>query len=96
VATLYHAPHEGKRRWARHKSDAAIRVLAGNANAIEGRCVQVSAGGMCFFALGNFAPGTQVWLEFVNSNHGEPQRVRGTIRNRTVYLYGVEYEAFRA
>jgi hypothetical protein len=48
---------------------------------------------MCFFALGNLTPGSQISLEFVSPDSGEPARVRGTVRNRTVYLYGVEYEA---
>jgi len=98
VEPLYHAPHEGKRRWRRHKADAPLRILAHSASqklVLDGRCLQLSDGGMCFFALGNFAPGTQVHLEFVNPETGETHFVRGTIRSRSVYLYGVEYEASR-
>jgi PilZ domain len=104
MATLYKAPSAGKRRWPRRKADAPIKILAsdaGQALVIEGRCVQVSEGGMCFFALGNFTPGTEVCLEFVSPSSdapdsGQPGRIRGTIRNRKVYLYGVEYAAGNA
>jgi PilZ domain len=104
VRVHYRGTNDGKRRWRRHKSDAPIKILAdntGEAHVIEGRCVQVSEGGMCFFALGNFTPGTEVCLEFVSPSSdapdsGKPGRIRGTIRNRAVYLYGVEYDPSNA
>jgi PilZ domain len=96
VDSLNHHPHQGRRRWKRHNSDVPVKVLVEGARdtlVIDARCTKISAGGMCFFALGNFTPGAQICLEFVDPHSGEPARVRGTIRNRAVYLYGVEYEA---
>jgi PilZ domain len=93
---LNHHPHEGRRRWPRYSSDVPVKVLIDGPQdplVIDGRCTKMSAGGMCFFALGNFTPGAQIGLEFISPDSGQPARVRGTIRNRTVYLYGVEYEA---
>lgn len=86
---------ETRRRWKRHKTDVPIKVLVEEKNdtlEIDGRALQVSAGGMCFFAVGNLTPGTQISLEFVDPHSGKAGRVRGTIRNRVVYLYGVEYD----
>lgn len=95
AGVLDHPAKEGKRRWPRSKSDAPIRVFAEGANtafAIEGHCIKTSAGGMCFFAVGNFPTGAQISVEFINPASGKSDRVRGVIRNRAVYLYGVEYE----
>jgi hypothetical protein len=90
-----HSENAGKRRWTRHKSDAPIKVFAEGPNdklAIEGHCITTSDGGLCFFAVGNFDLGSQINVEFMNRGSGKFGRVRGTIRNRAVYLYGVEYE----
>lgn len=88
-----------KRRWERYDANARVRVLAEGGEdplIIEGRCVKISDGGMCLFAVANFSPGTQISIDFVDQAHQSvtpATRVRGTIRNRAVYLYGVEREA---
>ncbi len=51
----------------------------------------MSAGGICLFALAHFAIGSEIGVEFVDSYCGPPIRVRGIVRNRLVYLYGVEF-----
>jgi c-di-GMP-binding flagellar brake protein YcgR len=86
---------ENRRRWVRHKADVPVKVLVAEKDdtlEIDGRCLQISAGGMCLFAVGNLTPGTQISLEFVDPHSGKADRVQGTVRNRVVYLYGVEYE----
>ena len=50
----------------------------------------MSAGGICLFALANLAIGAQIDVELVDSRYGTPVRVSGIVRNRIVYLYGVE------
>jgi hypothetical protein len=47
---------------------------------------------MCFFAVGNFDLGDRVNVEFIQPESANSGRVRGIIRNRAVYLYGMEYE----
>jgi hypothetical protein len=51
----------------------------------------MSAGGICLFALANLAVGAQIDVEFVDPGCGKPARVSGIVRNRLVYLYGVEF-----
>lgn len=51
----------------------------------------MSAGGVCVFALANIAIGTQIDVEFIDADSGTPVRARGVVRNRSVYLYGVEF-----
>src|SRR5712692_1564159 len=95
AGTLNPHPNEGKRRWARNKVNAPVRVLVEGLNdtlVIDGRCIKMSEGGMCFFAVANLVIGAQISLEFVSPSSSKSGRVRGTIRNQAVYLYGVEYE----
>jgi len=81
-----------RRRWVRYKFYAPVRISFEGANhspMIEGRCLKLSEGGMSIFAAANVAVGTRVRIEFPASQERGP--VIGTIRNRMVYLYGVEY-----
>jgi hypothetical protein len=74
--------------------DVPIRVIAGDlssAGVIAGRGTKMSAGGFCLFALANFSVGAQIDVEVIDSLCDKPIRVRGIIRNRLVYLYGVEF-----
>jgi len=43
------------------------------------------------FAAANLPVGSHVKVEFKNPRTDESVRVRGKVRNRTVYLYGVEF-----
>ena len=58
---------------------------------ILARGTKMSAGGICLFALANLAVGAQIDVEFMDSDRGTPARVSGIVRNRLVYLYGVEF-----
>lgn len=46
---------------------------------------------MSLFAAANVAVGTRVKVDFLTSASEQHISVMGTIRNRMVYLYGVEY-----
>ena len=59
--------------------------------AVEARGVRLSAGGICLFAAANLPVGSDIKVEFKNPRTEEPVQVRGKVRNRTVYLYGVEF-----
>jgi hypothetical protein len=81
-----------KRRWQRHPLSAPIRLLTETAT-IEGRGLTMSEGGICLFALANLGVGTQVKVEFTHPHSRELVRVHGAVRNRTAYLYGIEFLA---
>ena len=51
----------------------------------------MSAGGICLFALANLVIGARIDIEFMDSSRDKPIQVRGVVRNRVVYLYGVEF-----
>ena len=71
-----------------------IRVVADDMTGtavIPGRGTKMSAGGICLFALANLAIGAHIDVELIDSHRGTPVRVSGIVRNRLVYLYGVEF-----
>lgn len=84
------------RRWPRFKLDVPVRVIAyrdNKANIVSGRGNEVSEGGLAVFAGLELRPGEQIWVEFTPPYSSEPLRVRGTVRNRTGYKYGIEFRA---
>ncbi len=88
-----------QRRWRRYPLDASVRVVVDHSAAehaadkmvVDGRGVHFSEGGICLFAAANLKVGSQIKVEFRNPRTDEPVRVRGKVRNRSVYLYGVEF-----
>ena len=83
-----------RRRWQRYPFEAAVRVVVDQApdkTVVNGRSVHFSEGGICLFAAANLPVGSQVNVEFKTPNSNEPVMVRGKVRNRSVYLYGVEF-----
>ena len=87
-------PAGDERRWERHPVDVPIRVVADDltgTGVILGRGTKLSAGGICLFALANLPIGAQIEVELVDSHYVTPVRVSGIVRNRVVYLYGVEF-----
>ena len=90
---LNRQPIGDKRRWERRLFDVPIRIVADLTDkaVIPGRGSKMSEGGMCLFALANLAIGAQIDVELIDSNGDTPARVSGIVRNRVVYLYGVEF-----
>jgi hypothetical protein len=83
-----------QRRWQRYRFDASVRVVVDHSpetTVVDGRGVHFSEGGICLFAAANLPVGSQVKVEFRTPHTDEPVRVRGEVRNRSVYLYGVEF-----
>jgi PilZ domain len=88
-----------RRRWKRYPFDASLRVMVDDSpvdhsddeTVVDGRGVRFSEGGICLFAAANLPVGSMVKLEFRTSHTDEPVQVRGKVRNRSVYLYGVEF-----
>jgi hypothetical protein len=88
-----------RRRWQRYPFDASVRVVVDRSpvdhsddkTVVTGRGVHFSEGGLCLFAAANLPVGSHVKVEFKTPHTDEPVRVRGKVRNRSVYLYGVEF-----
>src|SRR5439155_11127412 len=50
-------------------------------------------GGIYLFALANLAPGDEIRIEYPASESDEPLSRSGVVRNRAIYLYGIEFSA---
>jgi len=79
-----------KRRWHRYPLSAPIRLLTQTAS-IEAHGITLSEGGMCLFALANIGVGTKIQVEFTDPRSSQLVRADAEIRNRAVYLYGIEF-----
>lgn len=79
-----------RRRFHRHWLKAPVRITS-EGGVIEGYGLRVSEGGMYLFAVADFALGAHVEVEFKSPHSGEPSRFPAVVRNRVVYLYGLEF-----
>ncbi|MBZ5598100.1 MAG: PilZ domain-containing protein [Acidobacteriia bacterium] len=82
------------RRWRRYKLDVPVRVIVhtpDKTKLYDGRGNELSEGGMAVTAGAELKPGGEIAVEFTPAYSGGPIRVRGTVRNRTGYRYGVEF-----
>jgi hypothetical protein len=90
-------PTSAERRWQRHKLDLPVRLILrrdGNTTSIvSARGSEISEGGMLVFAGTELKTGDEIAVEFTPPFSSEPVRVRGTIRNRAGYKYGMEFIA---
>lgn len=83
-------PNRERRRWKRDWLNTSIRLLT-PATEIHGYGITVSPGGMYLFALANLPVGSQVKIEYTSPQSRQLVQIAGTVRNRTVYLYGLEF-----
>ena len=66
-------------------------VICNRRSRIDGHSINLSEGGIYVFAAANFSVGTQIEIEFRPPGSNELLRIRGTIRRRALYLYGIEF-----
>lgn len=84
------------RRWPRLHLDVPIRLIVhriDKTRVIVGRGNELSEGGMALTAGVEMKPGDQAEIEFTPPYSGLPIRIRGVVRNRKGYRYGVEFLA---
>lgn len=85
-------PHT--RRWRRSDLDVPIRVIVRDSDKTklhDGRGNGLSQGGMAVTAGVELKAGDYVGIEFTPAYTGTPIRVRGIVRNRAGYHYGIEF-----
>ena len=82
------------RRWPRHRLDVPVRVIVHTperTKLYDGRGNELNEGGMAVTAGVELKVGREVAVEFTPPFTGLPIRVRGIVRNRAGYRYGVEF-----
>ena len=82
-----------QRRWQRYRLDLPLRLIVHREKTtiVNGRGSDVSEGGVLIFAGAELKEGDEIFVEFTPPYSGEPIRVRGVVRNRSGYKYGVEF-----
>lgn len=82
-----------QRRWQRYKLDLPLRIIVhrDKTTIVNGRGSDISEGGILIFAGVELKDGDEIFVEFTPPYSGEPIRVRGVVRNRAGYKYGVEF-----
>jgi len=84
------------RRWPRLHLDIPIRVIVhgrSKTSVIVGRGNELNEGGMALTAGVELRLGDQTEIEFTPPYSGLPIRIRGVVRNRKGYRYGMEFVA---
>jgi hypothetical protein len=82
------------RRWPRYKIDVPLRLIAPREDKvviIQGRGNELNQGGMAVFAGIELKVEDVIAVEFTPPYSGQPIRVRGSVRNRQGYQYGIEF-----
>jgi hypothetical protein len=85
-----------RRRWPRHHLDVPIRVIVHSAektSVFVGRGNELSEGGLALTAGVELRTGDEAHIEFTPPYSGVPIRIRGVVRNRVGYRYGMEFVA---
>lgn len=85
-----------RRRWRRHHLDVPIRVIVHSAektSVFVGRGNELSEGGLALTAGVELKNGDEAEIEFTPPYSGGPIRIRGVVRNRAGYRYGMEFVA---
>lgn len=85
-----------RRRWRRHHLDVPIRVIVHRAektSVFVGRGNELSEGGLAITAGVELKTGDAAEIEFTPPYSGVPIRIRGVVRNRAGYRYGMEFVA---
>src|ERR1700739_1844166 len=85
-----------RRRWRRHPLDVPIRVIVhslSKTSVFVGRGNELSEGGMAVTAGVELKNGDEAEIEFTPPYSGGPIRIRGIVRNRAGYRYGLEFVA---
>ena len=97
MGTQVTLPQEGYgilRRWPRYQVDLPVRLIAQRPTKVAivpGRGRELNRGGMAVLAGMELPLNEQVAVEFTPPYAGQPMRLRGFVRNRSGYKYGIEF-----
>jgi hypothetical protein len=78
------------RRSRRQWINTSVQVYTQSAH-MDALGINLSDGGMCFFSVADLRIGSRVDVEFKVPDTHTSVRMRGKIRHRALYLYGVEF-----
>ena len=82
----YSAVRRSPRQWWNN----SVEVITDSAQ-VKAVGVNISEGGMCLFAVANLHIGSPIEVAFRRPESRERVHMRGTVRHRALYLYGIEF-----
>ena len=88
--------YEAQRRCTRFKIDVPVLVVVPHEDKCTlhtGRGADIGEGGMALFACVEARVGGEIFVDFTPAYAGGPVRIRGVVRNRSAYRYGIEFHA---
>ena len=87
---FFRANYSPARRWPRQWWNSSVEVFTPSAH-VKALGMNISLGGMGLFAVAHLRVGSNVEVEFQSPHSGQRHRIRGVVRHRAMYLYGVEF-----
>ncbi len=87
---LFRTNYSAERRWPRQWWNSSVEVFTASAH-VKALGMNISVGGMGLFAVANLHVGSDIEVEFDSPNSGQKHRIRGVVRHRALYLYGIEF-----
>jgi hypothetical protein len=82
------------RRWERHAVTIPITIsllLDGQPSKLRAQASDVSKGGLSLFITREIAIGVGLLVDFVLPYHSTPLALRGVVRTRSGFNYGIEF-----
>ena len=87
---LFQRNYASVRRSPRQWWNSSVEVFTDSAQ-VNAVGVNISDGGMCLFAVANLHIGSPIEVAFRRPESKERVHLRGTVRHRALYLYGIEF-----
>jgi hypothetical protein len=81
------------RRWMRYNiaSPLPVVVYSNDQRQIDALGNVIGEGGVSLFIVAELPVGVEVEMVFTYSHSAQPIRMRGVVRNRAAYLFGIEF-----
>jgi c-di-GMP-binding flagellar brake protein YcgR len=87
---IFRRDYSAIRRSPRQWWNSSVEVFTDSVQ-VKAVGVNISDGGMCLFAVANLHVGSAVEVMFHAAESQNRVRIRGTVRHRALYLYGIEF-----
>lgn len=87
---IFRRNYSAVRRSPRQWWNSSVEVFTDSAR-VKAVGVNISDGGMCLFAVANLHVGSSVEVAYHEAESKKRVHLRGTVRHRALYLYGIEF-----
>ena len=81
------------RRWSRYRVEVRVKVKLANRGAVYGQGSDISEGGMALFVPTELENGQTIQAELMLPYCREKVLLRGVVRNRAGFRYGLEFSS---